>query len=92
MFIIGIKNKETQNHLWHLFQNFKPFPADDAGQKRCRDSLLNYEPNDACHVVFPVLRKLNVDKCKVTNDETENHEMLEVIPMLDKQNGNHTGR
>ncbi|GMS90254.1 hypothetical protein PENTCL1PPCAC_12429, partial [Pristionchus entomophagus] len=56
----------TDDFMMHSLkeENFVQFPSDEAGQKHCRDSLLNLVGNGACHVVFPVLKKLNVEKCK----------------------------
>ncbi|GMR43522.1 hypothetical protein PMAYCL1PPCAC_13717, partial [Pristionchus mayeri] len=56
----------TDDFMMHSLkeENFKPFPSDEKGQKRCRESLLNYEGNEECKLVFPILKKLNIDKCK----------------------------
>ncbi|GMT07648.1 hypothetical protein PENTCL1PPCAC_29822, partial [Pristionchus entomophagus] len=49
-------------------ENFTPFPENDAGQQRCRQTLLKYHFNNSkdepCHMVFPILKKLNVERCK----------------------------
>ncbi|GMT08008.1 hypothetical protein PENTCL1PPCAC_30182, partial [Pristionchus entomophagus] len=59
-------------------ENFVPFPSHAAGQQRCLESLLNFEANDACHLVFPVLKKLNVENCKVSIPDWEMEGRLQI--------------
>ncbi|GMR62801.1 hypothetical protein PMAYCL1PPCAC_32996, partial [Pristionchus mayeri] len=56
----------TDDFMMHSLkeENFKPFPSDENGSQKCRHSLLNYEANDDCKLVFPILNTLKIDKCK----------------------------
>ncbi|GMT20769.1 hypothetical protein PFISCL1PPCAC_12066, partial [Pristionchus fissidentatus] len=56
----------TDDFMMHSLkdENLGPYPSDEANRRRCRETALNVEDTDDCFLVFPVLQKLNVDKCK----------------------------
>ncbi|GMT20772.1 hypothetical protein PFISCL1PPCAC_12069, partial [Pristionchus fissidentatus] len=56
----------TDDFMMHSLKEEKmtPYPSDKSEQKKCKDSFLNMEANGACNLVFPVLKKLDLNKCK----------------------------